>query len=328
MEVVEESRRANPLVSVVVPNYNYARYLEQRMESILDQTFKDFEIILLDDASTDGSVEVLERYKGLGCVSRMVVNEENTGNPFVQWMRGIRLAKGKYVWIAEADDLSCPDFLETCVGWAEKEPDVSVCHVGSKVIDAEGDVERGDVNRWGRRQGAASFDGTLYAERNLYWRNYIRNASGAIFRREYALSLQSCPFWEMRYVGDWMFWFEMSLKGKVVEVYKELNLFRQHPGKVTVASARRGEGVREDIRVVGHMERRLPPLPIYKMRLRRGLLYRKIHRLHLARPVRRSLYAYLFDTLGSSVSDHYIERANQILRFFNPALTTARRERL
>ena len=61
-------------VSVIVPNYNYARYLPMRIESILNQTFTDFELILLDDASTDESVSVLEKYRNNKHVSRIVVN--------------------------------------------------------------------------------------------------------------------------------------------------------------------------------------------------------------------------------------------------------------
>ena len=61
-----------PLVSVVVPNYNYARYLDARLSSILNQTFQDFELILLDDASTDNSLEVLDRYKDDPHVSHLL----------------------------------------------------------------------------------------------------------------------------------------------------------------------------------------------------------------------------------------------------------------
>ena len=76
-------------VSVIVPNYNYARYLPMRIESILNQTFTDFELILLDDASTDESVSVLEKYRNNKHVSHIVVNEQNTGSPVQQWMKGI-----------------------------------------------------------------------------------------------------------------------------------------------------------------------------------------------------------------------------------------------
>lgn len=111
-----------PLVSVVVPNYNYARYLDARLTSILNQTFQDFELILLDDASTDDSLEILDKYKNNPHVSHIVVNERNTGSPFKQWMKGILLAKGEWIWIAEADDLCESTFLETCLEQVKNTP--------------------------------------------------------------------------------------------------------------------------------------------------------------------------------------------------------------
>ena len=104
-----------PKVSVIVPNYNHARYLKARIDSILNQTFQDFELILLDDCSTDNSVELLQSYAGHPHVSHIVLNDRNTGSPFLQWQKGIGLAQGEYVWIAESDDTAQPDFLSTTV---------------------------------------------------------------------------------------------------------------------------------------------------------------------------------------------------------------------
>lgn len=78
-----------PTVSVIVPNYCHAPYLEQRIESILQQTFQDFELILLDDCSTDGSREILERYRNHPKVSGIFYNERNSGSPFKQWKKGL-----------------------------------------------------------------------------------------------------------------------------------------------------------------------------------------------------------------------------------------------
>lgn len=83
---------ALPLVSVVVPNYNYKRYLNLRIQSILQQTYQNIELILLDDASTDGSEEVLSDYQDHAKVSHILLNEHNTGNPFKQWFKGMQLA--------------------------------------------------------------------------------------------------------------------------------------------------------------------------------------------------------------------------------------------
>lgn len=83
-----------PFVSVIVPNYNHARYLEQRLDTVFNQTYQNFEVIILDDKSTDNSLEVINRYKDNPHLSQIVVNEQNTGSPFKQWDKGINLAKG------------------------------------------------------------------------------------------------------------------------------------------------------------------------------------------------------------------------------------------
>lgn len=318
-------------VSVVVPNYNYARYLPIRLESILNQTFKNFELILLDDASTDNSVQVLEQYRNNSHVSQIVVNDKNTGSPFQQWMKGILLARGKYVWIAEADDVADCQFLETCVRLAEKEENTAACYVGSSLIDENGNVSNRDINHWKRgseKKEYASFDGIQFAEHNLYWRNYLMNASGILFRREFAVNLAHSEFLSMRYCGDWLFWFQMAMQGKVIEVYRKLNYFRQHTQKVTVNSRVSGKGVAEDIRVVYYMESQLPALSIYKRRLRHGLLYRKVKWLSLGEESRNALYKLLSDLLHSDVSDYYLERRNQLFRLVCPFLLTWRRDRL
>ncbi len=85
-----------PLVSIIIPNFNHSRFLRERLESVFNQTFEDFEVILLDDASTDSSVEILEEYAKDPRVSHLVVNKENSGSPFRQWQRGIELSQGKY----------------------------------------------------------------------------------------------------------------------------------------------------------------------------------------------------------------------------------------
>src|SRR5208282_2627995 len=113
-----------PKVSVVVPNYNHARFLRRRVESILQQTFRDFELILLDDCSTDDSRSILSEYADDPRV-RIEFNEKNSGSTFKQWNKGVRLARGEYVWIAESDDYAGERFLERLVDVLQKESDVA-----------------------------------------------------------------------------------------------------------------------------------------------------------------------------------------------------------
>ena len=126
-----------PLVSVVVPNYNHARYLRRRVDSVLAQSFGDFELLLLDDASTDESRAVLASYRGDPRV-RTLFNDRNSGGPFPQWNRGVRAARGRYVWIAESDDEAETGLLEALLGPLEADDRVVLSCCESRLIDERG----------------------------------------------------------------------------------------------------------------------------------------------------------------------------------------------
>ena len=96
-------------VSVIVPSYNHAQYLEDRIESILKQSYSQFEVILLDDLSSDHSAEILE-IQNHPKVSHCIINKQNSGSTFCQWNKGIHLAKGYLIWIAESDDVADSQF--------------------------------------------------------------------------------------------------------------------------------------------------------------------------------------------------------------------------
>ena len=130
-------------VSVVIPNYNYARYLKKRIQSIVKQTYPIYEMIILDDASTDESVRVIQniltevkaKYPNISI--QFVKNEKNTGKAILQWKKGFELASGDYVWIAEADDLSSKNFLaEAMKGFDD--PEVVLSYTESRLINGYG----------------------------------------------------------------------------------------------------------------------------------------------------------------------------------------------
>ena len=110
-----------PKVSVIIPNYNHAAFLRRRMDSVLQQTYRDFEIIYLDNASTDDSGEVFSAFATDERI-RAVLNTTNTGIPGKQWNKGVLEARGEYVWIAESDDYADEHFLELLVPQLEEHP--------------------------------------------------------------------------------------------------------------------------------------------------------------------------------------------------------------
>src|SRR5579875_340873 len=122
---------AAAIVSVIVPNYNHARFLRQRLDTILAQTFPDFELILLDDCSSDGSQQILGEYASRPRVSHVVFNETNSGSTFKQWNKGVRLAHGEYVWIAESDDYSAPTFVGRMLAVLQSDPAITFAYCRS-----------------------------------------------------------------------------------------------------------------------------------------------------------------------------------------------------
>src|ERR1700751_6274658 len=124
-----------PTVTIIVPNYNHARFLRKRIDSILNQTFQDFELILLDDCSTDESRSILSSYASDPRVT-IEFNEENSGSTFRQCNKGVRLARGKYVWIAESDDYADERLLERLVAILDAERQVVFVNCRSWRVDA------------------------------------------------------------------------------------------------------------------------------------------------------------------------------------------------
>jgi len=226
-----------PAVSVIVPNYNHARYLRQRIDSILAQTHTDFELILLDDCSTDGSREVLLSYKDNPHITAIILNDHNTGSPFKQWIKGIKEAKGKYIWIAESDDYSDPDFLKETTALLDSDMEANICLTGSWVVNENNenvDNKYRHVDLWTADGKAYTIDSERYISHYMSSVNTIYNGSMVLFRREKCLEGIDMAFANMRYAGDWLFWIEQIKKGKhVIELHKKLNFWRKHTSNTT-----------------------------------------------------------------------------------------------
>lgn len=219
-------------VSVIIPNYNHGHFLEQRIESVLGQTFQDFELIILDDASSDNSCQVIERYRHHPKVSHIVYNRRNSGSPFRQWNKGIRLAKGKYIWVAESDDYCKTNFLEVLIESLEQNPSVGIAYCKSAFTDAAGrflydDAERNSCfenNLWHQYFIA---NGKQIIENFLYKLNIIPNASAAVFRKSVFEQAGRAPVC-MRQCGDWHLWIRMLGLSNLAYTAQQLNFFRLH----------------------------------------------------------------------------------------------------
>ena len=224
-------------VSVVVPNYNYARYLPKRLDTIMAQTYTPYEIIFLDDNSSDDSVAVADAMLSRsGLPYRIVVNENNRGC-YSQWLSGIEMAKGDLVWIAEADDESKATFLEELVKGFEN-PDVVLAYSQSRKIDEDGNVTRedyldytDDLNRtkWCypyRRTGWDEIKDTLAIK------NTIPNASGVLMKKPDLSEIRE-RLLNMKNAGDWLSYVHILESGSIYFTPKVLNSHRVHMRSVT-----------------------------------------------------------------------------------------------
>ena len=219
-------------VSVIIPNYNHARYLRRRIDSVLDQTYRDFELIILDDCSTDGSRAVIDEYAARGAQISVYYNGANSGSPFRQWDFGVSRAGGEFVWIAESDDVAEPDFLERAAPLLKNNGSLGLVYCDARILDgcACGAGRASDLKRnlhgskWLR-------DYTNSGEReifdHLYLHNTINNASGVLFRK----STYARAGWAdrgMRYCGDWFLYARMLRISDIAYIASPLNNLRLH----------------------------------------------------------------------------------------------------
>ena len=232
-----------PLVTVIVPNYNHARYLEQRLDSVFGQTYQNFEVIILDDCSTDNSLEVISRYKNNPHLSQIVVNDTNSGSVFRQWDKGINLAKGELIWIAESDDYCELNMLEELVGAYLAKPNVVVAFSSYVIFSDDGYLSRS------KNRTTQYFHGMRFVRGWMSMENAIMNASGAVFKRNAYYNLLSGEHMSYRGSGDWLFWSQIAVQGYVAFVRKNLTYFRLSPKTVTGKNMQSGLAKKEDSKV-------------------------------------------------------------------------------
>jgi glycosyltransferase involved in cell wall biosynthesis len=232
-------------VSVVVPNYNYEQHIRARLDSVCQQSHPIYELIVLDDQSSDDSVQVIEAYLDtLTCDRRLVVNEKNSGSVFRQWARGVQSSHGDLVWIAEADDLCAVNMLAALVP-AFDDPEVVLAYCQSQQIDEHGTVlaenyleYTEDVSKkWASDHLS---DGLEEIGHALSIKNTIPNVSAVVFRRTALLSALKTigdRLFDYRVAGDWLVYIHVLRQGKVYYCNRSLNKHRRHSVSVTKATA-------------------------------------------------------------------------------------------
>jgi len=237
----------NPHVSVIIPNYNHEKFLKQRIDSILNQTYNNFEVIILDDKSIDNSLSVIEQYRNNSHVSHIVLNTQNSGSPFKQWNKGFELAKGDLIWIAESDDTCEPTFLQELVNEFESDDKLVLTFCKSMVIDANGNI----IEETGMKESFHT-NGKIFFDDYLYRHNFITNASSVVFKKN-VIPQVDMKYTTFRGSGDWVFWIEITRQGYLAYVNKPLNYYRIHKTNTTTQELNSGRNETESIAVYQFM---------------------------------------------------------------------------
>lgn len=267
-----------PKVSVIVPNYNHADYLVKRIDSVLNQTFQDFELILLDDLSTDDSQEILLRYKDHPKVSKVNFNSANSGSTFIQWKKGISMAKGEFIWIAESDDWAEPTFLQSLIPFFK--PSVDIVYSNAHIVDPNGCFVEDWKDNKNKIFGISKWNFSHENNGEDEILNYlcthmtITNMSSTIFRKE-ALVKHLGVLDGIKSIGDRLICIHILMDRNIYYHHKTLSYQRTHEQNVTKRLIANGINFRENINLYKTLKKRLDAgQEFFRVKMRNMICYR------------------------------------------------------
>ena len=243
-----------PLVSVNVLCYNHAPYIQQRIESVLQQTFTDYELLIWDDASTDSSRKIIEQYRGNKKVADIIYNKINSGSGYLQWQKVIEHCTAKYLWIAEGDDFAEPDFLEKTVAALENYNTASLVETDSYYVRDGNKINRVSAyknqnfqkDHWCKDFIMPGKEAVL----NILSRgNCIANASGVLFKTA-ALKNIDFKFSKYKYSADWALYIELFKTDDYAYLHEPLSAFRLHDENATALGRASGAASRENFDII------------------------------------------------------------------------------
>lgn len=224
-------------LSIILPSYNHSEFLLDRLESIKNQSYKDWEAIIIDDKSTDNSIEIIRKFINENPdfnVKSLIVNEENSGSGYNSWKKGIELATTEYIWIAETDDFSASSFLEESVTILDKNDEVALVFCGSNYL-IDNKISYTSENR--TKDLEVDFDkykilsNTAFFQR-MPFNTYITNGSSVVFRRP--KSVIPDILFTYRQSSDIFLWSYLLRNNSFAFLNKNLNFFRRHEGSTSI----------------------------------------------------------------------------------------------
>ncbi len=250
---------SQPLISVVIPVYNGERTISEAVRSVLDQTFRDYELLVINDGSQDSTMDILAKIDD----PRLSVFTYSNAGLSASRNRGIKLARADYISFLDADDLWTPDKLQAQFGALQKDPEAAVCYSWTDFIDESG-----------KRLGYgihATYNGNVFlALLNFY---FVGSGSNALIRKA-AFDAVGQFDDSLKAMEDWDLFFRLAAKYHFVAVARPQILYRIVPGSLS-ANVLRVE--QEMLKVVERAYAQEPAKPF----------------LHLKKITLANLYLYL-----------------------------------
>jgi len=217
------------LVSVIVASYNHAEFLEERIDSLINQTYKNIEIIVIDDCSKDGSLNVLRKYETEPKFN-LIVRKKNAGWASVS-NQGAKIAKGEYIIFANCDDSCESTMIEKLVESMDKNPSAGISFCRSKIVDEKGNILGDDyLARDDRFKNKCQNDVFIPKKEMTIFLLHscvIPNLSAALFSKK-CFEKSGGFTKDYKVCGDWDFYFRAIKQFDVAYIAMPLNKFRQH----------------------------------------------------------------------------------------------------
>lgn len=222
-----------PKVSVLMPVYNTEKYLEKAIHSIQSQTFEDWELIIVNDGSTDGSRSILEQFKD----SRIFCIDNGTNLGLIKTLnKGVEFCNGDFIARMDADDIALPFRLEKQVLFMEQNPDYLMCGTNALVVDNSEKVT-------GRIRNLAD---NRFLQINLLFSNPFIHPSVMIKREVLEQNKFDASY---KHIEDYELWSRIAQLGKIANIQEDLLLYRWHDANVSVINAETQSNIKKEIQI-------------------------------------------------------------------------------
>jgi len=226
-----------PKVSIIIPSYNHAAFIIDRLESIANQIYTNWEAIIIDDNSTDDSVKIINEFLNQNRnfnVKHFIVNDENSGSGYKSWKKGIELAATEFIWIAETDDYSDSYFLEEMVRVLENNLQTVLAFCSSNYVDRNKKYLYDSSKRISRLKADKDeykiFDDEILLD-SMPLSPLITNGSSVVFRKPSSVIPEE--IFQQKQLSDLFLWTYLAKNKNFGFLNKNLNFFRRHEDSTT-----------------------------------------------------------------------------------------------